>query len=92
MDVQWLEERLVRLEERSRCHDTDLYFGKGKEDPPLTQRVAALEQWLEEAKESAVSTKDDARQTRRMMIATMLSCFATVVAGFCLYLLTHGAK
>lgn len=74
MDLQWLLERV-------KCHDTDLYYGKGKEDPPLTQRVATLESWIQEAKRSAAETAENTLQTRKMMKTTIISCLGTLATG-----------
>jgi hypothetical protein len=35
------------IEERVRQHDKDLYFGSGRENPPLTTRMDRVERFME---------------------------------------------
>lgn len=57
---------------------TDMYLGEGTGDPPMTVRVDRLEQCQEE-------TTKNSRQTKQMMMATMLSVLGSIATAFLMY-------
>lgn len=57
---------------------TDMYYGEGKDNPPMTVRVDRLEKSVEEM-------VSNSKSTRLMMVGTML----TVVGGIVIAFLTH---
>lgn len=68
-NAEW---RLQRLETQCGKHHTDLYEGRGKEDPSFNERLSLVESL-------AQSTNNTLKWIARLLVATFLAVVANMI-------------
>lgn len=81
------EYRVRALEQKCSKLYVDMYEGDGRDNTPMTVRVAGLEKCVADSAENTRLAGEDNRKTRHMMVGTMLTVLATVGSAIIAHLM-----